>query len=132
LALTGESSDPADARQIVVTAGRLSSGFELPQSSLIVHVESDVFDETADSVDRRGAGADKRTKTDGKKRRSKSAAFLSDFRDLKANDYVVHIDHGVARFGGLQTLDLGARTGEFMLLFYADEAKLYVPVERLV
>ena len=37
----------------------------------------------------------------------------------------------VARFGGLQTLDLGPRSGEFMLLFYADEAKLYVPVERL-
>ena len=44
---------------------------------------------------------------------------------------MVHIDHGIARFGGLQTLDLGPRTGEFMLLFYADEAKLYVPVERL-
>ena len=46
-------------------------------------------------------------------------------------DFVVHVDHGIARFGGLQTLDLGARSGEFMLLFYADEAKLYVPVERL-
>jgi transcription-repair coupling factor (superfamily II helicase) len=44
---------------------------------------------------------------------------------------VVHIDHGIARFGGLQTLDLGPRTGEFMLLFYADEAKLFVPVERM-
>jgi len=43
----------------------------------------------------------------------------------------VHIDHGIARFGGLQTLDLGPRSGEFMLLFYAEEAKLYVPVERL-
>src|SRR5213075_2052741 len=40
-------------------------------------------------------------------------------------------DHGVGRFGGLQTLELGPRTGEFMLLYYAEEAKLYVPVERL-
>ena len=131
LALTSETSDAADLRPIVVTVGRLSSGFELPKSWLIVHVESDVFDETPETVERRGPGADGRPKTDGKKRRSKSAAFLSDFRDLKPNDYVVHIDHGVARFGGLQTLDLGPRTGEFMLLFYADEAKLYVPVERL-
>src|SRR5207244_6288484 len=66
----------------------------------------------------------------------------SDFRDLRVGDFVVHIDHGIARFGGLVTLDLGPTDGapnvnvakprsEFMLLYYADEAKLYVPVERL-
>ena len=53
LALTGESSD-ADKSAVVVTVGRLSSGFELPKSWLIVHVESDVFDEIADTVERRG------------------------------------------------------------------------------
>ena len=131
LALTSETSSAVDSHAVVISVGRLSSGFELPRSWLILHVESDVFDETTDSVERRGAVAEGRAKTDGKKRRSKTAAFLSDFRDLKTNDYVVHIDHGVARFGGLQTLDLGPRTGEFMLLYYAEEAKLYVPVERL-
>ena len=129
LAFTTESS--ASYQPVVVTVGRISGGFELPQSRLIIHVEADVFDETADTVERRPAGAERSQKTEKKKRKSKTAAFLSDFRDLKAGDFVVHIDHGVARFGGLQTLDLGPRTGEFMLLFYADEAKLYVPVERL-
>jgi len=44
----------------------------------------------------------------------------------------VHVDHGIARFGGLQTLELGNnRRSEFMLLFYAEESKLFVPVERL-
>src|SRR5205807_10078144 len=77
-----------------------------------------------------------------KTRRARAAAFLSDFGDLKVGDYVVHIDHGIARFGGLVTLDLGpapsltlgvqpTARGEFMLLYYAEEAKLYVPVERL-
>ncbi|HET7112229.1 MAG TPA: CarD family transcriptional regulator, partial [Pyrinomonadaceae bacterium] len=131
LTFTTETSDPATWRPVVVTVGHLSGGFELPQSRLIVHVEADVFDETADSVERRPAAAERTQKTEKRKRKSKAAAFLSDFRDLKPNDYVVHIDHGVARFGGLQTLDLGPRTGEFMLLYYADEAKLYVPVERL-
>ena len=128
LALTGETSDPRTT-PVVVTVGLISGGFELPKSHLIVHVETDVFDETATTVDRRGA--ERSGRTEGRKRRSKAAAFLSDFRDLRPNDYVVHIDHGIARFGGLQTLDLGQRSGEFMLLFYADEAKLYVPVERL-
>jgi transcription-repair coupling factor (superfamily II helicase) len=130
LSLLSESSEASVKVPAVVTVGRLSSGFALPKSQLIVHIESDVFDEAADSLDRRGAEGPWQ-KAEGKKRRSKAAAFLSDFRDLRPADYVVHIDHGIARFGGLQTLDLGPRTGEFMLLFYADEAKLYVPVERL-
>ena len=131
LSLIAEPGDAGGAT-VVVTVGRLTGGFELPKSKLIVHVESDIFDEAVESVERRGAGVDGRRQTgEGRRRRSKAAAFLSDFRDLRPGDFVVHIDHGVARFGGLQTLDLGPTTGEFMLLFYADDAKLYVPVERL-
>jgi transcription-repair coupling factor (superfamily II helicase) len=128
LVLVGETSETRTT-PVVITVGRLSGGFELPKSQLIVHVESDVFDETT-TVDRR-VGPEKSSRTEGRRKRSKAAAFLSDFRDLRPNDYVVHIDHGIARFGGLQTLELGPRSGEFMLLYYADEAKLYVPVERL-
>ncbi|CAN5338816.1 transcription-repair coupling factor [soil metagenome] len=134
LALTDESGAIGNAPAIV-TVGRLSGGFELPGAGLIVHVETDLFDEASDgSVEHRalGTAGGRRQEAGGRKRKSKTAAFLSDFRDLKVGDYVVHIDHGIARFGGLQTLDLGpGRKGEFMLLFYADEAKLYVPVERL-
>jgi transcription-repair coupling factor (superfamily II helicase) len=130
LLLIAESFETRNAVPAVVTVGRLSGGFGLPKARLIVQVETDIFDEAADTYERQSAGPDTRRR-DGKKRKSKAAAFLSDFRDLRAGDFVVHIDHGVARFGGLQTLDLGARSGEFMLLFYADEAKLYVPVERL-
>src|SRR5438046_3284758 len=123
----------------IVTSGKLSGGFELPSSHLLVHVEGDLFDEAAEPALERRSTAIKREK----KRRARAAAFLSDFRDLKVGDFVVHIDHGIARFGGLVTLDLGptqsttasglvsATRGEFMLLYYAEEAKLYVPVERL-
>ncbi|MDQ1589985.1 MAG: hypothetical protein QOG71_612 [Pyrinomonadaceae bacterium] len=131
-----------EAGQALVTVGRLSGGFELPSAGLVVHVENDLFDEAHDgaTVEHRALGATGQgqaaataagAKT-ARKKKSKTAAFLSDFRDLKVGDFVVHIDHGIARFGGLQTLDLGpGRRGEFMLLFYAEDAKLYVPVERL-
>jgi transcription-repair coupling factor (superfamily II helicase) len=126
---TSASAIDAQAGGVFVTAGRLSGGFELPSAGLIVHVESDLFDEASNTALR---AEGKRQKEKGKSRKSKTAAFLSDFRDLKVNDYVVHVDHGIARFAGLQTLDLGPNTrGEFMLLYYADDAKLYVPVERL-
>jgi transcription-repair coupling factor (superfamily II helicase) len=133
LALAGESGAAAEF-QAVVTTGRLSGGFELPAAGLIVHVETDLFDEASDSsVEHRALGVTPATTQSkrGTKKKSKTAAFLSDFRDLKVGDFVVHVDHGVGRFGGLQTLDLQGRTSEFMLLFYADEAKLYAPVERL-
>jgi transcription-repair coupling factor (superfamily II helicase) len=134
----GEVSDSTNSTQAIVTSGKLSGGFELPSARLIVHVEGDLFDEAAEPAIERRSAVIKREK----KRRARADAFLSDFRDLKVDDFVVHIDHGIARFGGLVTLDLGpasslalgaqpAPRGEFMLLYYAEDAKLYVPVERL-
>ena len=133
LALVEETTDSAVSDATIVTVGRLTSGFEMPSASLVVHVEGDLFDEAAETpVEHRGVGTEgRKQRADGRRRKLKTAAFLSDFRDLKVGDFVVHVDHGIGRFGGLQTLDLGAARGEFMLLFYADEAKLYVPVERL-
>src|SRR5712691_9665911 len=140
-----ERAESPLAVDALVTSGRLSGGFELPSAGLVVHVESDLFDEAADSaLERRGLSIQKQ-KAEVKRKRTRAAAFLSDFRDLKIGDFVVHIDHGIGRFGGLVTLDLGptdpmltrglpapvATRGEFMLLYYAEEAKLYVPVERL-
>jgi transcription-repair coupling factor (superfamily II helicase) len=151
-----EVSDAANSTPAIVTSGKLSGGFELRgthasgvpsgkehagsvRTGLIVYVEGDLFDEAAEPAIERRNVVIKREK----KRRARAAAFLSDFRDLKVDDYVVHIDHGIARFGGLVSLDLGPKTtydhlkvveqprGEFMLLYYAEDAKLYVPVERL-
>src|SRR6185436_3126314 len=89
LSLIAEPGDSQGAT-VVVTVGRLTGGFELPKSKLIVHVESDIFDEAVESVERRGASADQqRQASEGRRRRSKAAAFLSDFRDLRPNDFVV-------------------------------------------
>jgi transcription-repair coupling factor (superfamily II helicase) len=130
---TSSASESSASAQTIVTVGRLSGGFEMPNARLLTHVEGDLFDEAgALALERRAPTTDGRgQKAESRKRRSKTAAFLSDFRDLKPGDYVVHIDHGIARFGGLQILDLGTRSSEFMLLLYAENAKLYVPVERL-
>ena len=107
------------ARTIV---GDLSGGFEIPSSNLTVYFESDIFGETSEAPTTLSRTA---------ARKSKLGAFISDFRDLKPGDYVVHVDHGIGRFEGLQTLDTGGLSREFMLLVYADNAKLFVPVERL-
>jgi transcription-repair coupling factor (superfamily II helicase) len=64
--------------------------------------------------------------------KSKAAAFISDFRDLAVGDYVVHVEHGIARYCGLRVIEENdAPPLELMILEFADEAKLYVPLTRL-
>ncbi len=64
--------------------------------------------------------------------KSKAAAFISDFRDLKVGDYVVHVEHGIARYCGLRVIDENDQPPlELMILEFADEAKLYIPLTRL-
>ena len=111
-----------------IKVGCLSSGFELPPAKLTVYTEADIFGETVST----GEGAAPTTpRARGERRKPKLGAFISDFRDLKAGDYVVHVDHGIGRFEGLQTISSQGAEREFMLLIYADDAKLFVPVERL-
>ncbi len=106
-----------------IEIGDLSGGFELPAGRTI-YTEKDIFGETS--------GADFRpSQPKGPRTKSKLGAFISDFRDLKPGDYVVHVDHGIGRFDGLQTISSQGSEREFMLLIYADDAKLFVPVERM-
>lgn len=104
--------------------GNLSTGFEIPALKISFQTESEVFGEISQPDYK---------KTPVKRNRSKANtdAFISDFRDLKSGDYVVHVDHGIGRFEGLQTINSQGIEQEFMLLTYADKAKLFVPVERL-
>ena len=65
-------------------------------------------------------------------RKSKTSAFISDFRDLAVGDYVVHVEHGIAQYCGLRVLDEDAENPlELMILEFAEGAKLYVPLTRL-
>ncbi len=104
--------------------GDLSSGFESPLFGLTIFTEADIFGDATRSEKRPAKEAPRATK-------SKLGAFISDFRDLKSGDYVVHVDHGISRFDGLQTISSQGAEREFMLLIYADDAKLFVPVERM-
>jgi len=61
----------------------------------------------------------------------RTSGFFSDFADLKPGDFVVHVDHGIGQFEGLRQIESDGRRGEFMLLRYAEDARLYVPLERM-
>ena len=93
----------------------LSRGFDLPEAGLTVLADGDVFPEEV-HLHARG-------------RRRGLRSFLSDFRDLQVGDLVVHEEHGIGRFLGLETLELAGGTREFMVLGYKGGDKLKVPIE---
>jgi transcription-repair coupling factor (superfamily II helicase) len=110
-----DADDLANAA-VLVTTGQLSKGFHLPAAGLQIFTETDLFEEERRAHERR---------------RSAARSFISDFRDLKVGDLVVHVDNGIGRFVGLKKLAAGGDAQEFMELRYADEDKLFVPLERL-
>jgi transcription-repair coupling factor (superfamily II helicase) len=110
---------PNSQSSILLGIGNLHAGYYLPAINLRVLTGHDLFDEGDVGL------APKKTKAANRN------LFLSDFRDLKPGDYVVHVDHGIGLFNGLKTIDLQEGSKEFVLLTYQEEARLYVPVERL-
>jgi transcription-repair coupling factor (superfamily II helicase) len=100
--------------------GYVPYGVVLPESHLVLFGANDLFDDSE-------AGAPRQPR-----QRSKTSAFLSDFRDLAVGDYVVHVEHGIGQYHGLrEILQADGSKAEFMVLEYAEGARLYVPLTRL-
>ncbi len=97
----------------------LPEGVVLPESHLVIFGARDLFDDSEIAPQQTS------------RRKSKTAAFMSDFRDLAMGDYVVHVEHGIGMYQGLKEIQQGEVTGEYMVLEFADAAKLYVPLTRL-
>jgi transcription-repair coupling factor (superfamily II helicase) len=116
LAVPVERAEDARYASVLVAVGGLSRGFRLPDGRLTIYAEADIFEEERRAPERR---------------RSATKAFLSDLRDLKVGDLVVHVDHGIGAFVGLKQIGVGDSQQEFLELRYAGEDKLFVPVERL-
>jgi transcription-repair coupling factor (superfamily II helicase) len=95
-------------------------GVALPEANLVLFGARDLFDEPEVSL------------AHPQRQKSKVSAFLSDFRDLAIGDYVVHVEHGIGQYQGLKEIPQeDGGTVEFMVLEYAEGARLYVPLTRL-
>ena len=124
VAVPVERAEDVHAAAVLVAVGSLSRGFRLAEGALQVYVETDVFEE-------------ERRPTE--KRRNLAKTFLSDLRDLKVGDLIVHVDHGIGEFVGLKQLGTVSRpvagsaadVQEFLEIRYHGDDKLFVPVERL-
>jgi transcription-repair coupling factor (superfamily II helicase) len=102
-----------------LVASPLHAGFVWPGANMTLITEAELY---AGVVRRPG-------KRDA--RRSNVDAMLRDLSEVRIGDPVVHEQHGIGRYLGLTTLDLGDGPNEFLHLLYANDAKLYVPVSSL-
>jgi transcription-repair coupling factor (superfamily II helicase) len=122
----GESEDAAagftaegahESAAILLIRAPFAEGVAFPDARVTLFGNSDLFEVTP-SLERPG-------------RKIRTSGFFSDFAELKPGDFVVHIDHGIGQFEGLRQIESNGRSGEFMLLRYAEDARLYVPLERM-
>ena len=108
-----------DLTTTTIVRAPVPDGVVLPESRLVIFGALDLFDDSEVVVQ------------SPLRQKSKTAAFMSDFRDLTVGDFVVHVEHGIGMYEGLKELHQGETTGEFMVLEFAEAAKLYVPLTRL-
>src|SRR5271156_5735969 len=122
----GESENAAagfTAEGALETAGLLlmrapfAEGVAFPEAKLTIYGHADLFD-VAPTVERPS-------------HKIRTSGFFTDFAELKPGDFIVHVDHGIGQFEGLRQIESDGHRGEFMLLRYADDARLYVPLERM-
>jgi transcription-repair coupling factor (superfamily II helicase) len=109
----------AGKEKFMLGVGLVQSGFMLPDDRLAIVTETELY------------AAQPRSRVTRAAKKSNVEGMLRDLSELKVGDPVVHEQHGIARYQGLVNLDLGEGENEFLLLEYADEAKLYVPVAQL-
>jgi len=105
--------------KVALTVTPLHAGFAWPQARLAFVTESELY-----------ANVVRRGKRDAG-RRSNVDAMVRDLSEVRIGDPVVHEEHGIGRYLGLVTLDVGDGATEFLELIYANDAKLYVPVSNL-
>ena len=104
---------------LALTVAPLDQGLLLTDPSLAVIAESQLFGDRVQQQRRRRQVQDN------------SDLVIKNLTELKPGAPVVHIDHGVGRYRGLETLEVDSQATEFLTLEYADGAKLYVPVTNL-
>ncbi|TKB44112.1 transcription-repair coupling factor [Thalassotalea mangrovi] len=111
-----------DPVAISITVNGLANGFNIddPQQSWVIICEDDLF---ADRV--------RQSRRRSKAQETNSEAIFKNLTELTPGQPVVHIEHGIGRYQGLQTLENAGIATEFLVLSYANDAKLYVPVASL-
>jgi transcription-repair coupling factor (superfamily II helicase) len=111
------AENASETARLLLMRAPFGAGVSFPEARLTIYGNGDLFD-VAPTVERPS-------------RKIRTSGFFADFAELKPGDFVVHVDHGIGQFEGLRQIASDGRRAEFMLLLYAEDARLYVPLERM-
>ncbi|MBU8710837.1 transcription-repair coupling factor [Bacillus subtilis] len=103
--------------QVYIMEGELQSGFELPLMKLAVITEEELFKN--------------RVKKKPRKQKLTNAERIKSYSELQIGDYVVHINHGIGKYLGIETLEINGIHKDYLNIHYQGSDKLYVPVEQI-
>lgn len=98
---------------------QLQSGFEFPSARLVVITEDEIFS--------RRQRKSKRTAV----KKIENAQRIKSYTDLKVGDYVVHVNHGIGKYVGIGTLEVGGVHKDYIHIQYAGDDKLSVPIDQI-
>lgn len=117
--LRPQTSDPRlqtpDSNPLILI-GRLSKGFIFPSCGLLFITEAEIFGE---KVRRKGSS------------KFRLENFLKSIEEIKQGDYIVHVDYGIGRYTGIKRLRVDSYESDFLLINYAEDDKLYLPLDRI-
>lgn len=103
--------------EVQIIEGDLQSGFELPMQKLAVLTEEELFK--------------KKAKKPKNRQKLSNAERIKNYSELNVGDYVVHINHGIGKYLGIETLDINGLHKDYIHIKYQGSDKLYVPVEQI-
>ena len=104
--------------EVMVAAGRLAKGFEFPEEKLVVVSESDIF-----QLNERRHKRRLKPKHTGEK--------ISSFADISVGDYVVHENHGIGIYRGIEKIEVDKVAKDYITIEYKDNSKLYILASQL-
>lgn len=113
--VTKTLSLPVDIPTIAI--GNITNGIELPMHKLAVITENELFK--------------KRTKRPRRQQKVSNAERIKSYQELKIGDYVVHANHGVGKYLGIETLEVNDLHKDYMLIRYSGDDKLFVPIDQI-
>ena len=101
--------------EIMVTYGHVAEGYEYPMLKFMVISETDIFGKTKKK----------------KKRKTYEGQKILNFSELKAGDYVVHENHGLGIYQGIEKIEIDKVAKDYMKISYAAGGNLYIPATQL-
>lgn len=109
--------DRIELEKVQILKGSIQNGFELPTDKLVLLTEHELFNKV--------------TKKTARRQTLTNAERLKSYSELNPGDFVVHVNHGIGKYTGMETLTINGIHQDYMSIIYKDDAKLFIPVTQL-